>query len=176
MAWIIYCCVVHMQVIMRQEFGGVNSMSESIITCCLSAPEDLAVDWLGRNLYWTDSQRRVIEVALLDGGGRGILSVVPESLGPPGNIALDPFGGWAQKIVQSDYHYIQAVQTVSLMSGCHCNNIVLHLDSPHQGNFCSKDTVLNYTVNFTSVIWKPPCWGYFCGGFIIDKFHCKGCQ
>ncbi len=77
---------------MRRNLSGENG-SETIISCCLSSPEDLAVDWLGRNLYWVDSQRRVIEVALLDGGGRGIFSIVPESLGAPGNIALDPFGG-----------------------------------------------------------------------------------
>ena len=61
--------------------------------CCLSQPEDLAVDWFGRNIYWTDSARRVIEVATLSGSGRMILLEVNPSLGPPGNIVLDPIRG-----------------------------------------------------------------------------------
>ena len=73
--------------------------TETVVSCCLTAPEDLAVDWFGRNLYWTDSQRKVIEVARLDGeGGRGrsVIAIVNSSLGPPGNIALDPLGGYVQ--------------------------------------------------------------------------------
>ena len=38
------------------------SNATPIITCCLATPKDLAVDWLGSNLYWTDSERGVIEV------------------------------------------------------------------------------------------------------------------
>ena len=63
------------------------------MTCCLVTPEDLAVDWLGRNLYWTDSNRRVIEVAKLDGGGRTILAQIPKSFGSPSFIALDSTRG-----------------------------------------------------------------------------------
>ena len=87
------------QVIRRHDLAS-NGTGETIITCCLSSPEDLAVDWLGRNLYWTDSQRRVIEVSLLDGRSRSVLVIVPENLGPPGNIALDPFGGYVVHVSQ----------------------------------------------------------------------------
>ena len=84
----------HTQQIYRQ-FVNLTSTSEleAVVTCCLVTPEDLAVDWLGRNLYWTDSNRRVIEVAKLDGGGRTILAHIPKSIAPPSFIALDSTRG-----------------------------------------------------------------------------------
>ena len=67
--------------------------TEVIISCCLSAPEDVAVDWMGRNLYWTDSGRHVIEVSSLIGGSRSVLLEVDRTLGPPALLALDPMSG-----------------------------------------------------------------------------------
>ena len=82
------------QLIYRQ-YVNLTSFSEPqpVVSCCLVTPEDLAVDWLGRNLYWTDSTRRVIEVAKLNGKGRSILAHIPDSLGAPSFIALDPTRG-----------------------------------------------------------------------------------
>ena len=59
----------------------------------MGTPADLAVDWFGKNLYWTDSTRRVIEVAKLDGSRRIILYKVPSDLGAPTLIVLDPLRG-----------------------------------------------------------------------------------
>ena len=62
-----------LQLIYRRSISNVNSNATTtivfgeatpIITCCLATPQDLAVDWLGRNLYWTDSERGVIEVGV----------------------------------------------------------------------------------------------------------------
>ncbi|CAI8020827.1 Low-density lipoprotein receptor-related protein 6 [Geodia barretti] len=61
-----------------------------IITCCLATPKDLAVDWLGRNLYWTDSLRGVIEVSLLSGRSRRVLY---SELDQPSLLVLDPRRG-----------------------------------------------------------------------------------
>jgi len=82
------------QLIYRQ-YVNLTSFSEPqpVVSCCLATPEDLAVDWLGRNLYWTDSTRRVIEVAKLNGKGCSILAHIPASLGAPSLIALDPTRG-----------------------------------------------------------------------------------
>ena len=61
------------------------------IVTCLSKPTDLAVDWAGLNIYWTDAQRRVIEVAkATDGSGRSVVAKLP--LGPD-QLALDPRRG-----------------------------------------------------------------------------------
>lgn len=65
-----------------------------VVCCCLSSPEDLAVDWYGRNLYWTDSKLRVIEISKLDGSERTIFALIPEQLyGAPSLIAVDPVRG-----------------------------------------------------------------------------------
>ena len=85
----------HIRQLIYRQYVNLTSTSEpqAVVTCCLVVPEDLAVDWLGRNLYWTDSNRQVIEVAKLDGGGRTILAQVNESLGSPSLIALDSTRG-----------------------------------------------------------------------------------
>ena len=78
---------------MRRRIDNIIHGEETVISCCLTEPEDLAVDWLGHNLYWTDSGRRVIEFSQLNGTLRSVLTFIPINLGPPQHIALDPFGG-----------------------------------------------------------------------------------
>ncbi|XP_033127863.1 low-density lipoprotein receptor-related protein 2-like [Anneissia japonica] len=50
--------------------------------------EGIAVDWIGRNIYWLDYSLRVMEVARLDGQHRAIL--ISTNLTNPRGIALDP--------------------------------------------------------------------------------------
>ena len=65
-----------------------------VVCCCLNSPEDLAVDWYGRNLYWTDSKLRVIEISKLDGSERTIFALISEQLyGAPSLIDVDPIRG-----------------------------------------------------------------------------------
>ncbi|XP_037825188.1 low-density lipoprotein receptor-related protein 6 [Lucilia sericata] len=54
--------------------------------------DGLAVDWLARNLYWTDTVTDRIEVMRLDGSARKVL--VYEHLEEPRAIALAPTLGW----------------------------------------------------------------------------------
>ena len=65
----------------------IQEEATPIITCCLATPEDLAVDWMGRNLYWSDSERGVIEASRLDGSGRRIIA---SGLDQPSLIELYP--------------------------------------------------------------------------------------
>lgn len=53
--------------------------------------EDLAVDWVGRNLYWTDYILETIEVSSLDGSQRRV--VFSENVTNPRAIAVDPREG-----------------------------------------------------------------------------------
>ncbi|XP_014780688.1 low-density lipoprotein receptor-related protein 2, partial [Octopus bimaculoides] len=48
----------------------------------------LAVDWIGRNLYWTDSSKRTIEVSNLRGDHRMIL--LKQNQSRPRAIKVDP--------------------------------------------------------------------------------------
>ncbi|XP_048887171.1 low-density lipoprotein receptor-related protein 5-like [Brienomyrus brachyistius] len=54
----------------------------------LDSPDGLACDWLGRKLYWTDSETNRIEVANLDGSFRKVLFW--QGLDQPRAIALNP--------------------------------------------------------------------------------------
>lgn len=50
--------------------------------------EDLAVDWIGGNLYWNDYAMETVEVAMLNGSNRMIL--FSENVTRPRGIELDP--------------------------------------------------------------------------------------
>ncbi|KAG7227889.1 hypothetical protein INR49_013683, partial [Caranx melampygus] len=54
----------------------------------LMVPESIAVDWVGRNLYWTDSVMENIEVSTLDGRFRKVL--LTKNVTSPRGLALDP--------------------------------------------------------------------------------------
>lgn len=50
--------------------------------------ENIAVDWVGRHLYWCDSQLDTIEVSRLDGSHRTVL--FSDGLDQPRGLVLDP--------------------------------------------------------------------------------------
>ena len=52
-------------------------------------PEGIAIDWVARNLYWTDSGKRVLEVASLDNPNLRRVLVDTQVRNPRG-IAIDP--------------------------------------------------------------------------------------
>lgn len=54
----------------------------------LMVPESIAVDWVARNLYWTDSVTENIEVSTLDGAFRKVL--LSENVTSPRGLVLDP--------------------------------------------------------------------------------------
>ena len=54
-------------------------------------PDGVAVDWIARNLYWTDQGTKRIEVSRLNGTSRLVL--VADDLEEPRAITLDPVTG-----------------------------------------------------------------------------------
>uniref|UniRef100_A0A3Q2QM79 Low density lipoprotein receptor-related protein 6 n=1 Tax=Fundulus heteroclitus TaxID=8078 RepID=A0A3Q2QM79_FUNHE len=65
-----------------------GSALEHVVQFGLDYPEGMAVDWLGKNLYWADTGTNRIEVAKLDGQHRQVL--VWKDLDSPRALALDP--------------------------------------------------------------------------------------
>ena len=61
----------------RMLLRNVMSMNIFLYSLAdLGSPEGIALDHLGRNIFWTDSQLDRIEVARLDGRQRRILAKV----------------------------------------------------------------------------------------------------
>ena len=64
--------------------------SEQLVT--LQNPDGLAVDWVGKNLYWCDKGSDTIEVSDLNGKHRSVL--ISKGLSEPRAIAVDPLDGY----------------------------------------------------------------------------------
>jgi hypothetical protein len=62
-----------------------------VVSVGLLSPDGLACDWIGRKLYWADSETDRIEVAELDGTSRKVLYW--RAVDQPRSIALDPQHG-----------------------------------------------------------------------------------
>lgn len=68
-----------------------GSSLETVVAYGLINPESIAVDWMGRNLYWGDSEVSCIELARLNGSSRKVL-YYQDGLDPR-SIAVDPEPG-----------------------------------------------------------------------------------
>ncbi|CAL8306439.1 unnamed protein product [Lota lota] len=69
-----------------------SSQQVTLIDSALHSPEGLAVDWVHKNIYWTDSGNKSISVATTDGRKRKVL--VSTELSEPRAIAVDPRHGF----------------------------------------------------------------------------------
>lgn len=70
----------------------INGSDSKTIVRKLSVPDGLAIDWIGRLVYFTDAGLNVIGVTDLE--GRHTVMVVRENLDKPRAIAVDPAGGY----------------------------------------------------------------------------------
>lgn len=84
------CCCRWFQSIKRSSLTSPATVV-TVISTGLVAPDGLACDWLGRKIYWTDSETNRIEVSNLDGRLRLVLFW--SDLDQPRAIALDPLRG-----------------------------------------------------------------------------------
>uniref|UniRef100_A0A0K0FI56 Low-density lipoprotein receptor-related protein (inferred by orthology to a C. elegans protein) n=1 Tax=Strongyloides venezuelensis TaxID=75913 RepID=A0A0K0FI56_STRVS len=83
----IYWSDIREKKIFSATLNGTNITT--FISEGLDITEGIAIDWIGRNLYWVDSSLNTIEVANLDKeGARAIL--IHENVDQPRGIALDP--------------------------------------------------------------------------------------
>jgi len=64
---------------------------EVLVSSEVKQPDGVAVDWVARNLYWTDTGTDRIEVSRLNGTSRKVL--ISENLDQPRAITLDPTHG-----------------------------------------------------------------------------------
>nr|CAD7434757.1 unnamed protein product [Timema monikensis] len=81
-----------------------NNTYEVLHSATLQNPDGLAVDWVGRNLYWCDKGLDTIEVSKLDGRFRKVL--IKTGLEEPRAITLDPRQGYMYWSDWGDKPYI----------------------------------------------------------------------
>lgn len=67
------------------------SDNRAIVFENLTTPDGLAIDWLADNLFWTDTGRKVLEVAKLDGTCRKV--IFDKGLDEPRAVAVFPAKG-----------------------------------------------------------------------------------
>ncbi|XP_051792956.1 low-density lipoprotein receptor-related protein 6 isoform X4 [Acanthochromis polyacanthus] len=89
---LIYWSDVSEEAIKRTFFNQSGGGAVQTVVPGLASPDGLACDWLGRKLYWTDSETNRIEVSELDGSLRKVLFW--QELDQPRAIALDPERGF----------------------------------------------------------------------------------
>ena len=68
-----------------------GSHTEHLIVVDVGIPDGLAVEWIAKNLYWTDSKHQRIEVSRLNGQHRKML--IWKDLWEPRELTLDPVAG-----------------------------------------------------------------------------------
>ncbi|MBN3278517.1 LRP6 protein, partial [Polyodon spathula] len=88
---LIYWSDVSEESIKRIVFNQTASLQNVVISGLVS-PDGLACDWLGKKLYWTDSETNRIEVSNLDGSLRKVLFW--QDMDQPRAITLDPARGY----------------------------------------------------------------------------------
>ncbi|XP_059416188.1 low-density lipoprotein receptor-related protein 8-like isoform X6 [Carassius carassius] len=89
-----YWCDLYHRKIFSAYINKASDASQQItlIDTALHSPEGLAVDWVHKNIYWTDSGHKTISVATGDGKKRKVL--IHTELGEPRAIVVDPRQGF----------------------------------------------------------------------------------
>ena len=70
---------------------NTTAAKAALFQCNVKAPDGLAIDKVGRNIYWSDTGTNRIEVARLDGSKRKLL--IKDGLDEPRAIILDERNG-----------------------------------------------------------------------------------
>ena len=98
--------------VQRAKIGTNNNTFEIVIQFNLESPEGIAIDWIGRKVYWTDRTPGKIEVSELDGRNRAVL--VNENIKTPRAIAVHPRYRYFYTYPRYRYFYIFFDMTIIL--------------------------------------------------------------
>ena len=105
--------------------ASINCDGKELIVSGLVNPEEVAVDWINRKLYWCDFGSDVIEYSNLDGTNRRLL--VNLDLDKPRGLVIDPF---FEHIYWTDWGVNPKIEKMTL-SGRHRRVIITDLLEPN---------------------------------------------
>ncbi|XP_054717262.1 low-density lipoprotein receptor-related protein 6-like [Uloborus diversus] len=97
--------------------------NKSIIHTGLMSPDGLACDWMGKKLYWSDSETNRIEVSNFDGSFRKVLFW--KDLDQPRAIELVPMDGW---IFWTDWGETPKIEKASMDGNLTSRSIIVKDD------------------------------------------------
>ncbi|XP_065051806.1 prolow-density lipoprotein receptor-related protein 1-like isoform X1 [Rhopilema esculentum] len=86
-----------------------NGSGSEVIVSGIASPDDIAIDWIAGNLYWTDTGKNVIEVSRLQGDYRKV--VISRELDQPRGISVFPQKG---KLFWTDWGSSPKIETAYL--------------------------------------------------------------
>lgn len=81
-----FLCIQSIKLDKRQDAGTHNKVIDNVQT-----PVGIAVDWIYKNLYWSDLSTKTISVANFNGTKQKVL--FNRGLKEPASIAVDPLSG-----------------------------------------------------------------------------------
>ncbi|KAG7513675.1 low-density lipoprotein receptor-related protein 8-like isoform X1 [Solea senegalensis] len=87
-----WCDLYHRKIYSAYINKASDASQQVTLIDSLDSPEGLAVDWVHKNIYWTDSGNKSISVATGDGMKRKVL--IATELSEPRAIAVDPHQGF----------------------------------------------------------------------------------
>ncbi|KAK3580303.1 hypothetical protein CHS0354_003537 [Potamilus streckersoni] len=110
--------------IYRSDLDGRNVTT---IVRDVGKVQSISADWVSNHIYWTDSQRKTVEIANYDGSGRRIL--VSTDLQQPQAVIVDPVFGFI-------FWYDQKLNKIerSLLDGSH-RRIIVRSRKHHPNQF-----------------------------------------
>lgn len=99
--WLLFVCTMCRRKTKATElcYSPVFNISVSLLVAVscdqvvsrVHTPDGIAIDWVGKKMYWTDGGYNMIEVAELDGTNR--LTLFSSGLDEPRAIVVDPLYG-----------------------------------------------------------------------------------
>ncbi|ESO82185.1 hypothetical protein LOTGIDRAFT_170222, partial [Lottia gigantea] len=105
----IYYSDTGLKKIFRATYNGTDITE--IISTGVDVIEDIAVDWIARNIYWTDYRMETVEVADIDGNERVVL--ISTNITNPRGIEVDPRDG-LRYLFWSDWGQNPKIERVGL--------------------------------------------------------------
>ncbi|XP_050671430.1 low-density lipoprotein receptor 1-like [Leptidea sinapis] len=131
------------QAIVRAHIDNVKDTKEVLVAIGLEDPGDIAIDWIGGNIYFTDTERGIISACRVDGS---ICTVLHADTKRPKFVTLDPKTG---KMFWADWHDRPLIM-MSRMDGSHPEILVekladfatgLALDPPNERLYFVDGTI-----------------------------------